>query len=56
MADKIAEQFLVLPEEAPADWVNLLTGETFEALNQISLVELFKDFPVALLTGPVTAA
>jgi (1->4)-alpha-D-glucan 1-alpha-D-glucosylmutase len=51
VVDKIAQQFLVLPESAPSNWVNIFTGETFEAANQISLVELFKDFPVAFLVG-----
>ena len=44
-------QFLVLPENSPDVWVNLFTGEKFEAPNQISLSDVFNNFPVALLVG-----
>jgi len=44
-------QFLVLPENTPDVWVNLFTGEKFEAPNQISLSNVFNNFPVALLVG-----
>ena len=53
VADTVGEQFLVLPEEGPTGWFNVLTGESFEASHQISLMELFREFPVALLSGSV---
>lgn len=49
--DAEAEQFVILPEAAPKSWTNLFTGESIEAPNQISLNDLFKDFPVALLVA-----
>jgi (1->4)-alpha-D-glucan 1-alpha-D-glucosylmutase len=50
-SEVMAEQFLVLPENAPVIWLNILTGEEFEIPNQISLSDIFKLFPVALLVG-----
>lgn len=49
--DALAGQYLVLPEEAPAHWTNLFTGQEFDVPNHITLIELFSRFPVALLTG-----
>lgn len=51
MAETVGERYLLLPENAPETWVNPLTGETFESPNQLPLIELFKQFPVALLLG-----
>ncbi|MEX2233561.1 MAG: malto-oligosyltrehalose synthase [Cyclobacteriaceae bacterium] len=45
------EQYVVLPENAPHQWMNFFTGEELEIPNQISLNEIFKDFPVALLVS-----
>jgi (1->4)-alpha-D-glucan 1-alpha-D-glucosylmutase len=45
------EQFLILPEEAAHEWLHAFTAEKFETANQISLKNLFKRFPVALLIG-----
>lgn len=45
------DQFIVLPEHAPPQWINLFTGETLKSPNQISLQEVFKHFPVALLVS-----
>ena len=44
---------LALPPQAPADFLNVLTGETVKATATRSLLcrELFADFPVALLAG-----
>jgi (1->4)-alpha-D-glucan 1-alpha-D-glucosylmutase len=51
----LQDQFLVLPEDGPEKWTNLFTGDTFDSPNQIPLIEMFKDFPVALLVNPVPA-
>jgi (1->4)-alpha-D-glucan 1-alpha-D-glucosylmutase len=45
------EQFVVLPESGPTEWVNLFTGEIYPGDNQLSLNDVFRNFPVALLTG-----
>jgi (1->4)-alpha-D-glucan 1-alpha-D-glucosylmutase len=45
------DQYLILPENAPATWKNIFTGETVESVNQIALQELFADFPVGLLVS-----
>lgn len=45
------DQFVVLPENAPQRWANVFTGAIIDAPNQISLQDLFKSFPVALLVG-----
>lgn len=47
--DIFGGQFLILPESAPSQWLNLLTGEHHTSPNQLSLQEIFKEFPVALL-------
>ena len=49
--DDAADQFVVLPEDAPRKWINLFTGETLEVPNQISLAQVFEHFPVALLVS-----
>lgn len=51
----VEDQFAVLPENAPQRWANVFTGELFDAPNQISLQELFRNFPVALLIGGASA-
>jgi (1->4)-alpha-D-glucan 1-alpha-D-glucosylmutase len=43
---------LLLPEEAPRDWLNVFTGEKLGVLKRrkgLSLAEIFHIFPVALL-------
>ncbi|MGC1243326.1 MAG: hypothetical protein WA874_17170, partial [Chryseosolibacter sp.] len=50
-ADTLAGQFLVLPEHAPVTWLNIFTHERLEAPNQIPLMDIFQNFPVALLTS-----
>jgi (1->4)-alpha-D-glucan 1-alpha-D-glucosylmutase len=49
--DPFSSHFLVLPENAPAEWLNLLTGEIYSAPNQLSLADIFKRFPVAFLVS-----
>lgn len=44
-----SSQFLILPEHAPTQWTQLLTGESYTSPNQLPIAEIFKDFPVALL-------
>ncbi|HTS69812.1 MAG TPA: malto-oligosyltrehalose synthase [Terriglobia bacterium] len=51
-----AASTLVLPSEAPANWVNVLTGEVLEACGAkqkqlLPLAGVFKSFPVALLAN-----
>lgn len=48
------EQYVVLPEDAPQSWRNVLTGAQVESVNQIPLSELFRSFPVALLIAETT--
>jgi maltooligosyltrehalose synthase len=50
-AESDGDQYIVLPEDAPHQWINLFTGETLEIPNQISLAQVFKSFPVALLVA-----
>lgn len=49
--DPATDQFVILPENAPEEWLNVLTGEACRSANQISLSEAFSTFPVALLTS-----
>ncbi|HEX8040234.1 MAG TPA: malto-oligosyltrehalose synthase, partial [Chryseosolibacter sp.] len=49
--DFFSSQHIVLPDDAPERWLNLFTGDTHASPNQISLSEIFRDFPVALLVG-----
>jgi (1->4)-alpha-D-glucan 1-alpha-D-glucosylmutase len=47
---------IALPENAPESWVNALTGETVETgrvrrAPTLSLPDVFKDLPVAVLSG-----
>jgi (1->4)-alpha-D-glucan 1-alpha-D-glucosylmutase len=53
-SDAMSEQFLVLPDNAPVTWLNIFTGERLAVPNQISLSDIFKIFPVALLVGEHT--
>ena len=51
-----AASALLLPKGAPADWVNVLTGERVKACaakqgRSLPLAEVFGKFPVALLTS-----
>lgn len=55
-SETAGEQFLVLPENAPGEWLNIFTGEYFEIPNQIALSDIFKVFPVALLVGEATGS
>lgn len=50
-----SDQFIVLPERAPEHWLNLFTGETISAPNQIALSVAFRSFPVGLLVGEQTS-
>ncbi|MDH5695065.1 MAG: malto-oligosyltrehalose synthase [Dehalococcoidia bacterium] len=50
------DDFLILPEDAPQHWLNVLTGETFNislAIQGVPLCHAFSTFPVALLAGTV---
>lgn len=40
---------IALPDHAPRQWTNVLTGETVEASNQLAVAAALKSFPVALL-------
>jgi (1->4)-alpha-D-glucan 1-alpha-D-glucosylmutase len=40
---------LILPEGAPSNWKNILTNKKLSSTDRLSLVEVFADFPVALL-------
>jgi (1->4)-alpha-D-glucan 1-alpha-D-glucosylmutase len=42
---------LALPDGAPGQWTNVLTGETLAVAAQFTVAEALKSFPVALLEG-----
>jgi (1->4)-alpha-D-glucan 1-alpha-D-glucosylmutase len=44
---------ILLPENAPRDWLNTFTGEVVESDGSLSITEVFGTFPVALLTPSV---
>ncbi|MTI82483.1 MAG: malto-oligosyltrehalose synthase [Firmicutes bacterium] len=51
-----ADNYLIVPEHAPARWRNIFTGdplttENNDALRGLSLSRVFQDLPVALLVG-----
>lgn len=51
-----SDNFLVLPEQAPDRWRNILTGETVTVVAKdgskaLSLTDVFQHLPVALLAG-----
>ena len=48
--NKLQEISLSLPEEAPKNWKNILTGEKVSA-EKFSLENLFESFPVVILTN-----
>ena len=50
-ATSLQEQYVVLPDEASQQWVHAFTGEQFATTNQISLANLFANFPVAVLVS-----
>lgn len=48
------DDVLLLPEDAPKHWINILTGENLRACDRgkdLTLSEVLHVFPVALLTG-----
>jgi (1->4)-alpha-D-glucan 1-alpha-D-glucosylmutase len=45
------EQYLVLPEDAPETWQNLLTQEIVRGPNQIAINDILRTFPVAVLVA-----
>jgi (1->4)-alpha-D-glucan 1-alpha-D-glucosylmutase len=50
------KNLLLLPAEAPPQWVNILTGETLTTTaapqaQALYLQHIFQHFPVALLSG-----
>jgi (1->4)-alpha-D-glucan 1-alpha-D-glucosylmutase len=50
------DSHIMLPSNAPQSWVNVLTAETVEGSQvqrgtRLSLPEVFKNFPVAVLSG-----
>lgn len=51
--DPDRQQFVILPEEAPEHWYNLFTGESLDGGNQLALIDVLRNFPVALLTSGV---
>ena len=51
------ENFVVLPQEAPGEWLNIFTNETLKShqaqrTRSLPLDHLFRNLPVALLFGP----
>ncbi len=51
-AERWGNTQIALPAQAPADFMNVLTGERVQALNRsLSCREIFARFPVALLIG-----
>jgi (1->4)-alpha-D-glucan 1-alpha-D-glucosylmutase len=44
---------VLLPGDAPRDWHNIFTGETFAAVEGIAMAGLFNKFPLAMLTPSV---
>ncbi len=40
-----------LPSDAPQQWINLLTNETIDFADEISLLSSLQKFPVAILTA-----
>ncbi len=47
------EVILLLPQNAPQQWINAFTGEKLSIPDKISLDELFRNFPVAFLLSEV---
>jgi len=47
------EDRILLPEDAPRNWLNTFTGEVIEGVGSLPLAEVFGVFPVALLTPSV---
>lgn len=45
------KRYIKLSSDAPKKWRNVFTGERIEADGKLMLFEVFKDFPVALLTN-----
>jgi len=43
------DNHILLPDDAPQNWFNILTGETLREGRGITLAELFYEFPVAML-------
>jgi (1->4)-alpha-D-glucan 1-alpha-D-glucosylmutase len=46
------DSILILPEDAPRDWINIFTGEKLSATSrrgELPLAEVFYTFPVSLL-------
>ncbi|MBT1701783.1 malto-oligosyltrehalose synthase [Chryseosolibacter indicus] len=49
-ADDLNEQrYIALPIGAPAEWKNVFTGESIKSDKKLTIFDVFKDFPVALL-------
>jgi maltooligosyltrehalose synthase len=46
-----ADTHLVMPEEAPVAWKDVLTLQTISGENGLRLAEVFQYFPVALWLG-----
>jgi maltooligosyltrehalose synthase len=43
-------EFLLLPEEAPATWVDIFTNARLEAKDRkLSIDEILRDFPVSVI-------
>ncbi|WP_205513295.1 malto-oligosyltrehalose synthase [Longitalea arenae] len=49
--EALVNVFLSLPENAPASWTNVFTGENVSIEKKLPLDAVLKSFPVALLTG-----
>ncbi|WEK37913.1 MAG: hypothetical protein P0Y53_10420 [Candidatus Pseudobacter hemicellulosilyticus] len=41
----------MLPTDVPSLWINVFTGGRFTTSGQLSLQQLFAQFPVALLSS-----
>jgi (1->4)-alpha-D-glucan 1-alpha-D-glucosylmutase len=49
--DPTDKRYIILPDEAPQQWTNVFTGEILQTVDQLSIFECFKDFPLALFTS-----
>jgi len=45
------DNYVLLPEDAPRNWLNIFTGETIDGVKGIALAELFSKFPITMLVS-----
>jgi maltooligosyltrehalose synthase len=51
MEDAYKNARIPLPEDAPVDWTNEITGEKFSFEKIVDVGKVLKTFPVALLSS-----